>query len=642
MIKEWSVTNFKSIKDKVSLKLRPLTILAGTNSSGKSTFIQSMLLVSQTLSHKIDNRALVLNGALTDLGQFDDLRCSDGTSQVISIGFRCEPKSDQGGSKLKKLAMTSRGPIYYGPRNTGFESINCELSFDSPTDVRSSTAGHYLSASQLRLLSSHLTCTPRSDSGHKSEMTINCRLGNEIPVEVDIGTQRDERLNEGLNYEVSLDEHSNIEIKSEYMSAHPKGCLLRHFLPRRVIYEINQTLETANAVVQCLQNGLGQVRNERHNILPDPVLTADILDILQKVLKNEVKIEELFAARARATLAGSGNQAMELSMREWYEGLLTLAPEERIKVQQVLREDDDLFARIYDSLKKRHPNNAAVYVQDRPPEQITVAAWYLDDFFSTSLRYLAPLRDNPKALYPKANMLDSNDIGVRGENTASIINIHKDRLIQYMPSAAFAHEVIERKIVQATLAEAVVDWMSYLGLATDVDSVDLGKIGHSLQVGLDSSSHKHDLTHVGVGVSQVLPVLVLSLLSDSDVTLVIEQPELHLHPKIQTLLGDFFLSLAMSDKQCLIETHSEYIVDRIRYRIAADTCAPSIADLTGLYFAEKSDNGSTFREIEINDYGAIVDWPEGFFDQSCQQATDILRAAHKKRLDAAAGTQAQG
>src|SRR5262249_54266311 len=114
-------------------------------------------------------------------------------------------------------------------------------------------------------------------------------------------------------------------------------------------------------------------------------------------------------------------------------------------------------------------------------------------------------------------------------------------------------------------------------------------------------------------------------------TLVFEQPELHLHPKIQTLLGDFFLSMTILGKQCIVETHSEYLINRLRFRTAAASKKNVWESELKVYFVERFSEGSTFREVKINEYGAIMDWPEGFFDQSQQEAEAILRAAVQKR-----------
>lgn len=75
MITSWEVENFKSVKDKTYLDIGPLTIFAGANSSGKSSFVQTMLLAAQTMSQKqISSHSVVLNGALMRFGQFDDAR----------------------------------------------------------------------------------------------------------------------------------------------------------------------------------------------------------------------------------------------------------------------------------------------------------------------------------------------------------------------------------------------------------------------------------------------------------------------------------------------------------------------------------------------------------------------------------------
>jgi predicted ATPase len=259
------------------------------------------------------------------------------------------------------------------------------------------------------------------------------------------------------------------------------------------------------------------------------------------------------------------------------------------------------------------------------------ASAYLNRFFSNLVKYLGPLRDEPKALYPLAAHADPTDVGLRGEMTAAVLNLHKERKIRYIPSSAFGKIPFEPTPVVRSLEAAVTDWLKYLGVAETVHSIDKGKLGHELKVSLTGGGPNHDLTHVGVGVSQVLPILVMSLLAERDTTLIFEQPELHLHPKVQTRLSDFFLSIALNGKQCLIETHSEYLINRVRYRAAEESKDNRVTKNLKVYFVEKTDNSSSFREVKVNEYGAILDWPEGFFDQSPREAEDILKAAMKKR-----------
>jgi predicted ATPase len=259
------------------------------------------------------------------------------------------------------------------------------------------------------------------------------------------------------------------------------------------------------------------------------------------------------------------------------------------------------------------------------------ASAYLVMFFSNSVKYIGPLRDEPKPLYPLAAHADPTDVGLKGEMTAAVLNLHRERHIRYIPSVAFGKTPFDPSPVPRSLEAAVSDWLKYLGVAETAYSVDKGKLGHELKVSLSEGGPNHDLTHVGVGVSQVLPILVMSLLADRDTTLIFEQPELHLHPKVQTRLADFFLSIVLLGKQCLIETHSEYLINRLRYRAAVEGNDNRVTNNLKLYFVENTDGSSSFREVEVNEYGAILDWPEGFFDQSSREAEDILRAAMKKR-----------
>lgn len=268
--------------------------------------------------------------------------------------------------------------------------------------------------------------------------------------------------------------------------------------------------------------------------------------------------------------------------------------------------------------------------QQRLPRAIWEATKFSNAFFRDSVKYLGPLRDEPKALYSLASAADPKDVGLRGENTAAVLHLHKHLNVTYMPSASFSSPAVAVESSIGSLGQAVVDWARYLEVVEKIDTTDMGKLGHQLRVSSSDVDPLHDLTHVGVGVSQVLPILVMCLLAKRNTVLILEQPELHLHPRVQTRLADFFLSMSLLGKQCLIETHSEYLINRLRFRAASAPHDEFSSDVK-MYFAEKKDGTSSFREVKVNEYGAITDWPEGFFDQSPREAENILRAAVAKR-----------
>ncbi len=181
------------------------------------------------------------------------------------------------------------------------------------------------------------------------------------------------------------------------------------------------------------------------------------------------------------------------------------------------------------------------------------------------------------------------------------------------------------KPVRTDLVSAVRDWLEYLGIASKVATEDKGKLGHELTIATSGGDQLHDLTHVGVGVSQALPIVVLSLLADTGSTLIFEQPELHLHPRVQTRLADFFMSLTFAGKQCVVETHSEYLVSRLRYLSAVANDVP-ISQLIKIYFVEKPAEQSIYREVKMNESGVIQNWPDGFFDETERNSAAIIQA----------------
>ena len=624
MITKWKVSNFKSICHETELDLGPLTIFAGANSSGKSTLIQSILIVAQTLTHKVGSRSIVLNGTLASLGQFDDLKSNGGSSEQITIKCTCQPHPH--------LFVAE-----HRPRSNQLEQVNCEFSFDA--DVSSAERDFF----QLRprIFASYLSCVSRDEYNVDQTSYLSIyRSGKTIPeiVGVDNSSEIDDQIRASLDFAVELDEVSEAGVRDEFRSAKPTGCMFRHFLPEEIVYAVDIVEENALVLTKILQDDIPRLSFSRwFRIGGDFILSNEIIVALHKVLNGTNALSFSYDMHGKEVPLFSRHAAtitMESWVRAWHINMHKLKRIQRWEIHQALNDREDLFDVVHEAMKVSFSegHEKRKFIKFSPPILIRNAASYFDNFFTTSLKYLGPLRDVPKPLYPLAPATyDPHDVGLRGEHTASILELHKNKRIAYIPSASFKNSEIDRKPVTRTLDAAVVDWLRYLDVAYSVKSHDLGKLGYELKVGHLQSDSPYDLTHVGVGVSQVLPILVMCLLADTDSTLVFEQPELHLHPKVQALLGDFFLSMALCNKQCIVETHSEYLIDRLRFRIAAASPERELDSKTKIYFVERSGRGSTFREVAINKFGAILDWPEGFFDQSHHQAEEILIAAAKKR-----------
>jgi predicted ATPase len=129
------------------------------------------------------------------------------------------------------------------------------------------------------------------------------------------------------------------------------------------------------------------------------------------------------------------------------------------------------------------------------------------------------------------------------------------------------------------------------------------------------------LADVGFGISQFLPVVVADLQLSNRSILLLAQPEIHLHPSVQASLLDYFVKqIKNTNKQYIIETHSEYLLNRIRLSIVKGEIEPS--DVSAYYF-ESSIEGSITHKIEFTRDGQIQNAPQGFFDTYMIDTMDI-------------------
>ena len=122
---------------------------------------------------------------------------------------------------------------------------------------------------------------------------------------------------------------------------------------------------------------------------------------------------------------------------------------------------------------------------------------------------------------------------------------------------------------------------------------------------------KRNLMDVGFGVSQVLPVLAALFRADRSPMFLLQQPELHLHPSAQAALGSLFCRTAEAERQLIIETHSEYIVDRVRMDIRDRKTALTPDDVSILFF-ERTDHDVRIHSLRFDEQGNIVGAPDGY------------------------------
>ena len=155
-------------------------------------------------------------------------------------------------------------------------------------------------------------------------------------------------------------------------------------------------------------------------------------------------------------------------------------------------------------------------------------------------------------------------------------------------------------------------WLEELGLihSFEIKEIAEGSNLYHARVRTDKIGPESMLTDVGFGVSQVLPVLVLLYYVPEGSIVLMEQPEIHLHPSVQSGLADVMLAVATRRKvQLIVESHSEHLLRRFQRRTAEGGIKSS--DLK-LYFAQNNHGVAELDDLELNSWGEIENWPDHF------------------------------
>ena len=493
MITKLHLQNFRSVKDRIELPLSPLTLFTGSNSSGKSTVLKALLLISQTFRHRDKNCAILLNGPLVSIGSFNTVLHSESSTPKISFGFTMGDYSVTIGSRHD---------------NHQFLVMNATYTF-SLTEIEGA----------------------HKNNPEISQLTFSYTRGSELTNFFDM-------------------------INSEY-PFHP----MNFPIFEDVIYlDKKSTSHLSRRKLVVLNQPIDQITQLRFQT-----------------------IKHLF-----------NRSDFELN-----------ATNEKLS-DRVLSEMNEAFKCIREEL-------------------------------ISNMFYVGPLREDPKPYYRISSAFSINDLGTRGENTAQIYDQNRGRRISFISPKWFSGNTGEKTYPPETksLEEALDEWLAYLGICHGIQTVDTDYWG-VIRVAMNHERTKHrSINHVGVGVSQVLPILILGLLTEKDTMLLFEQPELHLHPKVQSKLADFFLTMILLKKQVIIESHSEHIINRLRLRMVQGLEIEGTknywAENTKIYFTEKKNSVSNYSAVSIDSFSCGSEWPEGFFDENESAVERITKAAIKKR-----------
>jgi hypothetical protein len=227
------------------------------------------------------------------------------------------------------------------------------------------------------------------------------------------------------------------------------------------------------------------------------------------------------------------------------------------------------------------------------------------------IHYLGPLRVSPERQYFWAGGIPA-DVGTRGERAVD---------------AMLAKGLVGDTSFHIGVASVLRD----LGLIHDfaVREVAPGSSIYEVRVRQSEESAEVLLPDVGFGVSQILPVIVLCYYVRPGSIILLEQPEMHLHPKAQAALADVLIDAMKVNKlQIIVESHSEHLLQRLQRRIAEQVLAPSDV---ALYFCDQVEGASRLTPLDVNTAGGITNWPDGFFGDPLGEAVAMTKAAQEQR-----------
>lgn len=277
----------------------------------------------------------------------------------------------------------------------------------------------------------------------------------------------------------------------------------------------------------------------------------------------------------------------------------------------------------------------------------------LEDLLERFL-YLGSARAVPPSVY-RPSTVPPEEIGISGEYAAQLIHSRQSDVVHYLPPLEVHDSSIElaQNVRARTFVDAVNDVLSGLGVDASLRVEEVQNIGFRLFFG-DAS-----LTHVGRGLTYLLPIIELGLFSDplrfkgvvgeqdqklyhdecsGFAHLALEEPESHLHPKVQTRLAHWMVALAMVNRRIIVETHSDHFVRRLRGLMARTRPGSELEqwlrDNVSIVEVEQDGEGrSLIRASKLAPDGSITEhWPADFMDEASEEESAIYYASLDKGL----------
>lgn len=524
MITKLTVNNYKAFEN-AYVNIRPITVLLGANSVGKSSIIQLFLMLQQTGKSGLKSykSALKLYGGYVNLGAPINLFRKKNSSKPLTFSFEISNTILRDFLKTEYFesfkSLFGMLPMYFpikGFSELEQSEIKNKNQFSKYLDVvtevltKASTKEKYKNEIGWFLRRRHDIYIPQLTKLNKKEFLEAYEFLTDFSKKI-----KSDRFI--ITYDLILNKSNNLEISK--LAIHQNGTL---------IVEMN-----------CNTDGID---------IKSDLIKMEVKDMVE-VYKMFIPQNTLFNSFPRI----SGEGEFELSLKS------SLIIQIINIVQMELRKE----------------------------------------FAEDKINYVSPLRAHPKRYY----MLDK-----------AKLNLTLDTL----DGDAVAEVLKDNK----QITKSVNIWLKRFGVEVNVQ--EFKEVIHHLIV--KQNNIDLDITDVGFGISQILPVIIQGFLSSKDSTTIIEQPEIHLHPKMQADLADLFIDIikGTNGKKLLIETHSEYLLKRLRRRISEGVISPDDISIC-LFSPQTNEDGAIIENLEISEKG-FFDWPVEFYGgEILKDTTEFLK-----------------
>ena len=251
-------------------------------------------------------------------------------------------------------------------------------------------------------------------------------------------------------------------------------------------------------------------------------------------------------------------------------------------------------------------------------------------FHDNHLIYLSAYRIAPQKIYgiTDENILSKRDFDKSGEYTIQYLDKYQNT------------DVENGAILRGTdgagntsLAKQVEYWMNAIspGVRPQITintSARTAELRYVYQKGLDTTN-AYRSTNVGFGITYVLPIIVTLLTAKPGDMILMENPEAHIHPKGQRMLGEMIAAASASGAQIILETHSDHILNGIRLAVKNKQITPDAVNLYYFYQEKTTDDPDVIythqiKQPQIDKDGMLSEWPEGFFDEWDNALIELL------------------